>query len=171
MSLSLSTAYKWITLEEVLDRIHTRNKRYRIINDELFVRINGSDPVKCWRNDARMFVYVSKSDWLKASPAITTLEAAKILRITPYHVVRKRNELGILLKARTPGKVDGVPRQGPNAYFSVQDIIEIANDTPGGGRNSNVASELEIRRLFAQGYTSYKKLSNGEFVPVWEETI
>lgn len=171
MSLSLSTAYKWITIEDVLDRIHTRNKRLRIINDSLFIRVSGTDPVKCWDNDGKVFVYVSKSDWLKASPAITTLEAAKIIRMTPHNVVKKRNELGIFLKARTPGKLDGVPKQPPNAYFSIQDVIEIANNTKGNGRNSDIASELEIRRLFAQGYTSYKKLPNGEFVPIWEETI
>jgi hypothetical protein len=171
MGLSLQTAYKWITIEEVLDRIHTRNKKLRIINDALFVKVAGGDPIKCWNAHDKVFVYVSKNDWIKASPAITTLEAAKLIRITPYTVIRKRNDLGIMLKPNTPGKLDGVPKQQPGAYFSISDVIEIANNTSWNGRNQDPASELEIRRLFAQGYTAYKKLSNGEFVPIWEETI
>lgn len=171
MGLQISTAIKWTTLETVLDRISTRNRTKRIINDSLFIKVGGSDPLRCWDSENKQFVYVSKKDWLEASPCFTTLDVCKILRVSPGWAKRKRQELGIQLKVGIPGKLDGVPKQAPQAYHSLNDIIEIANACVGGANNQNIASEQEIRKLFARGYTTYKKSKNGEFYPTWEETI
>jgi hypothetical protein len=171
MPLQLSTAVKWTTLEDALERISKRNRTKRIIFDSLFIKVGGSDPLKCWDSNRRQFVYVTRADWLAASPAMTSLEVCKILRVTPGALKKRRDELGIKLKNGIPGRVEGVPTQAPQAYHSINDVIEIANSFVGHRNAGHIASEQEVRRLFTRGYTTYKLTKAGEFIPTWEETI
>lgn len=171
MGLDAKTAISWTTLEEVLDRLEARNAKMRIINESLHVSIRGADPKYCWDGAGERYVYVRKQDWLKASPAIRTVEACVILRITPAWFKKRKNELGIEGKRSIPGKVAGVKRQGPMVYYSVEDIIQIARSLTSSGKGRNHAGEEEVRRLFSKGYVSYKLARSGEFVPVWDESI
>jgi hypothetical protein len=170
MPLRLSTAIEWTSLEDALERIENRNRKKRIIFDTLYIKVGGSDPLRCWDAENLNFVYVQRSDWIAASPTIATLEACVILRVSPTTVRRHRDALGIKMKRGVPGKFEGVPKQAPQAYYSLQDIIEIARSIADNTK-LDVASENEIRKLFARGYTTYKVNRFGEFVPTWSETI
>jgi hypothetical protein len=170
MGLDNNTAIHWNTVEDVMLKIGERNKKMRIINESLHVMIKGTDPLYCYDAANERFVYIRKSDWTKASPAIRTIEACVILRITPHWFKRKKNELGIVPKGSVKGQVPGVKRQQAMVYYTVNDLIEIVRELPvAAARNS--AGEEEIRKLFARGYTTYKLSRNGEFLPVWDESI
>lgn len=172
MGLDPTTAVRWGTVEEVMERLATRNKKLRIIHDSLYVRVRGNDPIYAWDTEAGEHVYVRKQDWLRASPAIRTTEACIILRITPAWFKHRRDELGIKAKITNPRKLPDVPKQGPMYYYTVNDIIEISRELPRRGTKvSDAADEYEIRNLFSQGYVPYKKTKNGDFIPVWSETI
>lgn len=170
MGLDSNTAVKWNTVEDVMEIIGNRNKKMRIINESLHVMIKGTDPIYCYDNEGARYVYVRKSDWTKSSPAIKTIEACIILRITPHWFKRKKNELGIVPKGSVRGKVPGVRAQGKMVYYTVSDLIEISQSLVRTGPNG-AAGEEEIRKLFTRGYLTYKMTKDGQFLPVWDESI
>lgn len=170
MGLDSNTAVRWGDVETVMEKLSERNRRLRIINDSLHTRVKAGDPLYCWDGGQEEYVYIRKSDWLKASPALRTTEACIILRITPAWFKRRRDELEIVAKDSIVG-VKGVPKQYPQKYYSVSDIIEISRELPIKQSTGSSASADEIRRLFAHGYTTYKKSRAGDYLPVWDESI
>lgn len=170
MGLDSATAVRWGTVEKTMERLNARNKRLRIINDALFIKSKDGDPLYCWNGGSESFVYVRKVDWIKASPAIRTTEACILLRCQIGFFKGRVSELGLTPKRAVEGVV-GIPRQTAHVYWSINDLVEIIREAPMRVSNRDFASEQELRRLFAQGYTTYKRTSNGDFLPVWEESI
>lgn len=171
MGLDPETAIRWTTPEQAMYRISTRNKRLRIIEESLYIKCSGNDPIKAWDTEGNRFVYVRKQDWVKASPAIRTIEAAVLLRMTKAWFKKRRDASGVVPKRSNHHKIEGVPKQGPQTYYSINDLVEISKSTINDGRESGFAGEHEIRHMFSQGYVSYKRLTNGDFVPIWSESI
>lgn len=168
-----SKAYiRWTTPEQVMEKIHRRNKRIRIIHDSLFVKVRGSsDPVYCLDSDRGEIVVVRKTDWVKSSPAISLTEGAVLLRISHNMFEKYRDLAGVTpKKTNTEVQLEGVPLQKRRFYYSMQDLIEISRNATLSPKY-DVAGESEIRRMFSTGFVAYKKTKDGDFVPVWDETI
>lgn len=168
-----SKAYiRWTTPEQVMEKIHRRNRRIRIINNSLFVKVRGSsDPVYCFDSDAGEIVVIRKADWVKASPAFSIAEGAVLLRIS-YDMFEKYRDLaGVTPKqTNTEAQVEGLPTQKRRFFYSLEDLIEISRNAT-FSKKYDVAGESEIRRMFSTGFVAYKKTKDGDFVPVWDETI
>jgi hypothetical protein len=174
MSLDNATSVRWTTPEQALSRIANRNKRLRIINESLFVKVKGSgDTIYVWDWGQKTFVYVRKHDWVRASPAIRTVEACVLLRMSPNSFRKRRDELGLLAKKTNVQKIPGVPKQGPQDYYTINDLIEISRVITRSPQSLvyDFASEQEIRHLFTEGYIPYKKTLNGDYIPIWSESI
>lgn len=168
-----SKAYiRWTTPEQVMEKIHRRNKRIRIINDSLFVKVRGSsDPVYCFDSEQGELVIVRKADWVKASPAIALTEGAVLLRISFDMFEKYRDLAGVTpKKTNTTTVIEGLPRQKHRYYYSLNDLIEVSRNATLSTKY-DVAGESEIRRMFSTGFVAYKKTKEGDFVPVWDETI
>lgn len=176
MPVDIETAIKWMDPETVFERLNARNKRLRIINDSLYIKAKGSgnDPLHCWNSDDGSFVYIRKIDWVKASPAIRRTEACVLLRISGEYFYRMAVENGLKSKKAVPGRRhDQVPMQTPAAYWSIDDLVVIA-ETVRYTKNKagwTPASPHELRKMFSNGYVSYKRTQNGEYIPVWDESI
>lgn len=170
MTLDATTAVRWGSVEDVLEKLSKRNRKFRVINDSLVIHSRGNDPMYCWDGEGEEWVWIRKQDWLKASPAIRTTEACILLRITPAWFKRRRDELGIKPKRSAMGKKD-LPVQGFQVYYSLNDIIEISRELPTNKFENGPADEHEIRKLFARGYVTYKLSKSGEYLPVWDESI
>lgn len=170
MGLDPSTSVRWSDIDTVMGILNNRNKRLRIINDSLYIKGHGADPIHAWDGGAKEFVWVRKHDWVRASPAIRMTEACVIMRTTPNLFKKYKLVAGVESKKAIPGKIDGIPRQNNHAYFSITDLIEISRELP-IKKGYDPAGENEIRKLFSQGFTTYKKTKDGQFVPVWDETI
>lgn len=175
--LDRRVAVKWGDTETVMRKIMNRNNRHRIIRNVLYTRGYGNDPIHCWDGAAEEFVYVRKKDWLNGSPAIRTTEACIIMRITPFIWDKGVERAGVIPKRGVVGQgPDNKPKINPRknsyVYYSVQDMIDVAgNISPRLRWNPDPAGVDEIRSLFYNGFTTYKKTKDGTFVPVWDETI
>lgn len=172
MGLDPQTAIRWTTPEQALGRVQTRNKRLRIVNESLMVRVRGNDPLYVWDSAAEHHVYIRKQDWVRASPAIRTIESCVILRMTPPTFRKRRDEMGVVPKRTTLRKFEDVPYHGPQTYYTINDLVEISKAFSDNKKNlSNFATEQEIRKLFSEGYVAYKRTKTGDFIPVWSESI
>lgn len=170
MALYVHTYHSWRTIEEVMADIKKRNRRRRILDDSLLIKIVGRDPLLVWDSESGRRIYISKQDWRNASPAITRIEASVILRIKPSKFSDISNALGIHHKK---GKVDvpnPMPQQHPKVYYSLDDLYDVSIELE-NRRAGDAPSVIEIRRLFNKGYVPYKRTEHGQIVPVWDEQI
>lgn len=163
---SAITVYKWKTVEDVMAKLQKRNKKYRIIDGTMYIKVSGTDPLMAWDCTQKKYVYLSKADWLRGSPALRRTDACVIIRMIPHQFHEKSRLLGIFGHRGSPGKQE-LPRTYPNVFYSIEDCIEIIRNT----NSTKIASEKEIRQLFSKGYITYKRTQSGEFIPVWSETI
>jgi hypothetical protein len=169
MGLDAATSVRWSDIDTIMNNITLRNKRMRIINDSLYIKSRGADPIYAWDGGSEQFVWVRKQDWSRGSPAIRLVEACVIIRTTPQLFTTYRDVAGVVSKKSVPG-VKGIPRQHPRAYYSIADLMAISRELP-VKKGYDPAGDTEIRNLFAKGFTTYKKTKDGQFVPVWDETI
>lgn len=163
---SPSTVYKWKTVEDVMDKLSRRNKKYRIIDDIMYIKESGGDPLRAWDCYQGKFVYLSRADWVQGSPALRRSEACVLMRIHPTTFAVKQNLLGIVGKRGIMGKPE-VSMRYPNVFYSLDDCFLIMQHV----ESSKMSSERELRNLFAKGYLTYKRTQDGDFIPIWSETI
>lgn len=163
---SPSTVYKWKTVEDVMDKLSRRNNKYRIIDDIMYIKESGGDPLRAWDTYQGKFVYLSRADWVQGSPALRATEACVLMRIHPSTFRMKKDLLGIRGKKGIMGRAT-VSERYPNVFYSLDDCFLIMEHV----NSSNMASEREIRNLFAKGYLTYKRTQDGDFIPIWSETI
>ena len=171
MGTYLHTSYNWTTIEDAMKSIKDRRQNRRIIDDVLFIKIQGGDPMLCWDSGNCKNIYIGKTDWRAASPAIRRVEASVILRVKPRYFQSLTESLGIVSKKGVVGYMEISPRN-PNAYYSLDDLYDVAIEIERRRLpNNNSPSVMEIRRLFAKGYVPYKRTVTGDLVPVWDEGI
>lgn len=134
------------------------------------IKVRGSDPIYAWNGEHH--VYIRKEDWIRASPAIRTIEACVLLRMTPQWFRVCRELMGVVPKRTNHHKLPDVPKQGPQTYYTINDLVQVSRCTKDNPRGTgDFASEHEIRNLFSEGYVAYKRTKAGDFIPVWSETI
>jgi hypothetical protein len=171
MALYLHTSYRWTTIEDVMKSIKERNRTRRIVDDSLYIKIQGKDPMLCWDSKLCRNVYISKSDWRAASPAIRRVQASVILRIKPRYFQSIAESLGIESKKGQVG-ITVIPPQNSFAFYSLDDIYDISIEIERRQIPSNNSpSIIEIKRLFSKGYIPYKRTRDGEIIPTWDEGI
>lgn len=171
MGTYLHTSYNWTTIEDVMKSIKSRKSKRRIIDDTLYIKIQGKDPMLCWDSAYCRNIYISKADWRGASPAIRRVEASVILRVKPRYFQSLTESLGIVPKKGVIGRTE-ISLQNPNAYYSLDDLYDVSIEIERRQLpNNNSPSVMEIRRLFTKGYVPYKKTREGNLIPVWDEGI
>jgi hypothetical protein len=173
--LSSRIQLNWSSSEDVVKKLMRRNKRMRIIGDELHVKTRtGTDPIFCRNAQTREEVIVRRKDWDRSSPAISVGESQVLLRVSSATFANSIEVLGIVAKSTSdPETRLGAPRKLQRKFFSIQDLIEIVRHLPPTTHigHVTVAGEDEIRKLFSSGFVPYKKTRDGGFVPIWDETV
>jgi hypothetical protein len=157
------------TAPEVLERIKTRNRRLRIINDNLYVRMAGvGDPFRCWDSGGNRVVYIPKRDWKRSSPALRKTDICVIAGITARTFKKYKAELGIVGKRGKVGvPTHELPSYYRHVYYSIDDAVDIIRSV----QKYDMISEAEFRALMARGLMTYILLEDGSFVPAWQETV
>jgi len=171
MGLYMHTAYKWKTIEDVMVTIKERNKSKRIVNDSLYIKITGQDPLLVWDSREHRNVYMSKTDWRIASSAFAKLDASVILQIPPRYFQEVCSSIGIRSKKGAVGVKEDISPHARGAYFSLDDIYDVSIEVERRGTMPAMPSVLEIKKLFSKGYVPYKINKDGTHTPVWSEGI
>jgi hypothetical protein len=161
-----ATLYKWKTVEQCIATISKRNKRRRMINDEMFIRMSNdkiNDPILAWDCKNKRQVFIRKEEWYQGGPCIKRIEACVMIRMAPAIYQKHMNTLGIVGRKGVIGKQELSTRHSV-VFYSIDDVVDIINHA--STSRTNYASVDEFRTLLGQGYLTYKKIGK-EFVPVW----
>lgn len=111
--------------------------------------------------------------------AYTVINTARLLNRGPAQIYRYINDG--LIKPPTGNLPDGERRFTKLSYYSEDDVFEIreAMSTIHRGRprkdgrvsNNGVLTEQELRAKMGDALMLYTRTKDGDFIPVWSETI